>query len=414
MIQVRKTPFAIDFVENHPVFELQRWPSANGEQLRVKFKVTYPDGTVVYTPDMIYDYVGNTVTVGTEILKHYFKPAEIPHYQDGFRARVLENNELSFSMLYSDFNNSGRMPQTQSFTLVNGYVEPYRWVNNYPDWTPLSMSRFYNRSGIDIFGQDNNATVYTYRGCEQYLYIRNYGSSAIQLSTTLSVTNRNGIVSTSTPAAYPEFNNPTIPAKSVVRLRVDADAFGNALVYNINDVLQYTLSMSVGGNTIARTFVFKETPYGAKFMLLKNKLNLYESYVVFDEKKELTVSGERTIQDALEMYQVSDTEQIYTARTGLLPSGEISLLDIALRKRGNLLLDGQWADHIAIVPGTWTVIDQREDLIEVEFQYKIVKREARCEGSFEIDSSGNDDLEEGFVIGAHTNIGSDIIIDVRI
>jgi len=414
MIQVRKTPFAIDFVENHPVFELQRWPSADGEQLRVKFKVTYPDGTIVYTPDMIYDYVGNTVTVGTEILKHYFKPADIPHYQDGFRARVIENNELSFVMLYSDNNNSGRMPQTRSFILVNGYIEPYRWVNNYPDWTPLYMVRFYNRSGFDIYGQDNNATVYAYRGCEQYLYVRNYGSSAVQLSVSLSVTNRNGTVSTSTTANFPEFNNPTIPANSVVRLRVDADAFGNALLYNINDVLQYTLSLSVGGNAIARTFILKETPYNAKFMLLKNRLNIYESFVVFDEKKELTVSGERTVQEALEMYQVSDTEQIYTARTGLLPEGEISLLDIALRKRGNLLLNGQWADYIAIVPGTWTVIDQREDLIEVEFQYKIVKREARREGAIEINSSGNDDLGEGFVIGAYTNISSETIIDVRI
>lgn len=414
MIQVRKKPFAIDFVENHPVFELQRWPSADGEQLRVKFKVTYPDGTVVYTPDMIYDYVGNTVTVSSEILKHYFKPADIPHYQDGFRARVIENNELSFSMLYSDNNNSGRQSETESFTLVNGYIEPYRWVNNYPDWTPLSMVRFYNRSGFDIYGQDNNATVYAYRGCEQYLYVRNYGSSAVQLSASLSVTNRNGIVSTSTPDTFPEFNNPTIPAKSVVRLRVDADAFGNALLYNINDVLQYTLSLSVGGNTIARTFILKEMPYNAKFLLLKNKLNLYESFVLFNEKKELTVSGERTVQEALEMYHVSDTEQIYTARTGLLPEGEISLLDIALRKWGNILLNGQWADYIAIVPGTWTVIDQREDLIEVEFQYKVVKREARGEGSFEINSSGNDDLGEGFVIGAHTNIGSETIIDVRI
>lgn len=414
MIQVRKTPFAIDFVENHPVFELQRWPSADGEQLRVKFKVTYPDGTVVYTPDMIYDYVGNTVTVGTEILRHYFKPADIPHYQDGFRSRVIENNELSYSMLYSDNNSSGRQPETGSFTLVNGYIEPHRWVNNYPDWLPVSMARFYNRSGFDIYGQDNYATVYTYRGCEQYLYVRNYGSSAIQLSASLSVTSRNGTVSTSTTANFPEFNNPTIPANSIVRLRVDADAFGNALLYNINDVLQYTLRMIVGRYTIERTFILKETPYNAKFLLLKNKLNLYESFVVFDERKELTVSGERTVQDALEIYQISDTEQIFTARTGLLPEGEISLLDIALRKRGNLLINGQWADYIAIVPGTWTVIDQREDLIEVEFQYKIVKREARGEGSFEINSSGNDDLEEGFVIGAHTNIGIETIIDVRI
>ena len=412
MIQLRHTPFAIDFVENHPVFEIQRWPSAEGVQLSIKFRITYNDGSTAYTPELIYNYQGNTVNVGVDILKDYFKPTDIPHYQDGFVPRKICNNEISYVLIYGDSNYANRLAESESFKLVNGYVEPYRWVNNYPDWVCAQLTRFYENTGVDIYGQNNHETVYTYRGCEQYLYLRNYSSTSVQMSAALSVKHKDGTISTPSTAAYPEFNNPILPAESIVRLRTDIEAFGNAIVYNIKDILQYTISLSCGGRTITRTYNLQELPYNSRYLLMKNRLNLFESFVIFNVKKELTVSGERIVQNYLESYNVSDTEKIFTARTGLRTEKEISMLGVTLGKKGNMLVDGQWADYIAMVPGTWTIIDQREDLLEVEFQYKVVKREAREAGYREI--NGTSDLSGEFVVGAHARIESDTVMDVRI
>lgn len=411
MIQLRKTPYPIDFVENQPAFLLQRWPSAEDVQLKVWFTITYSDGSTVNTPHMIYDYVGNEVSVGVGFLKHYFKPADVPYNQDGFSPRVVEHNSFSYVMHYIDTVSYGRTRDyvTSSFTMINGYVEPYRWENNFPDWESLHLERFYSRTDVDLWGQNNNDTVHVFRGCEQYIYVRNYRSNPVVPSVTLSILTRTGISMVINPGTG--FSNPTIPGNSLVRLETDIAAFGNIGCPAAN-ILQYTVTFMISGESLSRTYILHEPPYNAQHMLFLNNLNLYEMFVIFNMKKELSTSGDRSVRNEMEIYRMSDTERIYTARTGMRPADEIRMLDSALRKTGNMLLNGQWSDYITVVPGTWTITDQKEDLLEVEFQYKIVKRVAREAGTREV--GGSSDLTGEFVVGAHARINSNTVIDVRL
>ena len=87
--------------------------------------------------------------------------------------------------------------------------------------------------------------------------------------------------------------------------------------------------------------------------------------------------GERSITAGLPGYTLNDSHSQWTARTGLRTAGELALLKDALTRGYNLLLEGDFAWRIAITPGSYTVMDEAEDLLEVSFEFEKVEKMSR-------------------------------------
>lgn len=389
MITVQSRPFDIDFIDNKPKFVLRR-NSASITQVKCRFKFSHTSSNLSsysYTPYMYFDFnAEGLATVSTVVLKGFFEDIEIPRYDDGLSGVKIVNHEIYYRLEMCEISNGVESSPvyTNIQKLMNGFVEEYRHDNNLPDWiSGGNNAKLGQRGNIDIYGQDNDDTISVYRGSEQYMYIRNYENTSITLSPILTVTLYDGTVSTITPGAGIGFYSFSIPAKSLQMLRCDLGAFGSIGV-DVSDVISYSLTFWSLGLRVRRNFVITAPPYDMKTIMLKNRLNLYETFCIDNIKKELSVSGDSILVNGYDEYNVTDTEIIYTARTGLLNQKRILLLHSGLLKNGNLMLDGQWASYISIVPGSWTVIDQKEDLMEVEFQYKLGRKIARPYGTHEV------------------------------
>lgn len=396
-------PFKFDFAENNPVFVIQNTASdLGGRKLAVRFGISYPDGGSAHTPLMTYDFdADGRVEVGTLILRNYFREAEVPNYDDVFVSRVVGNNTIAYGIEFAEEVDGAEQGWRNGaqYQLCNGYVKPYMQVNNFPDWgANLVYSRFESRLGVDFFGQDDNAVVKAPADCEQYVYLRNYGASAATLATTVTLYHRDGTITVLSGANNAGFSNPIIPAKSLVRLRTDLSAFG-VLGVMAEGVARYVVELG----TLVRTYVVVPKPYNGRTFFVKNAVNLYDSLWVASGKLELSTSGDRVVYGGSDEYCIDDYEEVFTARTGLRKSSDLNRLAVCLRKDGNLLVSGEWADVVSVVPGSFVLKDESEDLIEVEFQYKVVKRMARPYGGNE---EGSGELTSDFVIGAHTVVDS--------
>lgn len=402
-VYVVSHPFQFDFAENNPVFVIQNSASdMGGRKLEVRFGIAYSDGSTAHTPLMTYDFdASGRVEVGTLILKSYFRDAETPNYDDGFVPRVIGNNTISYGIEFVEVVNGVRKQPHIGLTyqLCNGYVRPYMQVNNFPDWgANLVYSRFESRLGVDFFGQDNNAVVKAPVDCEQYVYLRNYGASAATLATTVTLYHKDGTTEVLRGSDNVWFSNPSIPGKSLVRMRTDLAAFG-VLGVMAEGVARYVVELG----TLVRTYVVVPKPYNGRTFFVKNAVNLYDSLWVSSGKRELSTSGDRVVYGGSDEYRLDDYEEVFTARTGLRRDADLNSLAVCLRKDGNVLVSGEWADVVSVVPGSFVLMDESEDLIEVEFQYKVVRRVARPYGGNE---AGSGELTSDFVVGAHSVIDS--------
>lgn len=395
-------PFKFDFAENNPVFVIQNTASdLGGRKLAVRFGISYPDGGSAHTPLMTYDFdADGRVEVGTLILRNYFREAEVPNYDDVFVSRVIGNNTITYGIEFAEVvdGDEQNWRNGTQYQLCNGYVKPYMQVNNFPDWGANFIAKFESRAGIDFFGQDNNAVVKAPVDCEQYVYLRNYGASAATLATTVTLYHKDGTTTVLRGSDHVWFSNPSIPGKSLVRMRTDLAAFG-VLGLMAAGVARYVVALG----SLTRTYVVVSKPFNGRTFFVKNALNLYDSLWVSSGKRELSTSGDRVVYGGSDEYCIDDYEEVFTARTGLRKSSDLNRLAVCLRKDGNLLVSGEWADVISVVPGSFVLKDESEDLIEVEFQYKVVKRVARPYGGNE---EGSGELTSDFVIGAHTVVNN--------
>lgn len=396
-------PFKFDFAENNPVFVIQNSASVlAGRKLEVRFGIAYSDGSTAHTPLMTYDFDSNgRVSVGTQILGSYFRDAEIPNYGDVFVPRVIVNNTIGYRIEYSEVVDGERRVTHlgSEYELSNGYVKPYMQVNNFPDWVVRHPHvRFDSYTGVDMFGQDADAVVKAPLDCEQYIYLRNYNGFSVTVDTNVTLYLKDGTSMVLRGSDGVWFSNPSLPAKSLVRLRTDLAAFG-VLGLTAESVYKYKVDI----DNLIRTYVVVPRPYNGGTFFVKNALNLYDSLWVSSGKRELSTSGDRVVLGGRDKYMLDDYEEVFTARTGLRRSGDLNRLSVCLRKEGNVLVSGEWADVVSVVPGSFVLMDESEDLIEVEFQYKVVRRVARPYGGNE---EGSGELTSDFVIGAHSVIDS--------
>lgn len=317
------------------------------------------------TPTMFYDDNDGDVTISTEVLKPYFGMPDIPPFGENTGAKSCPHAAIRARLLFAESENGkmGVVKQSDEITLIRGRIEQYCADNNIPDWDSNTADKFYLSTGLSVFGQDNGDTVKTDIRTEQYLYVANFTDNDVSdVPVTLTKHSANG--SETTTAATVTFK-----AQTVSRVAVGAAALGIAAQ---SGLLWY--SVTIGTTGITRTFLIVPRHYHAKTALLQNRVGLYESFVFDHIEVERATSGERAITNRADRYIIDDNTVSVTARTGLRTQREIRLLDQALGQDDNLMLQDKFAYRITLIPGTATVINESEDLIEVEMKFSVVEK----------------------------------------
>lgn len=317
------------------------------------------------TPTMFYDDNDGDVTISTEVLKPYFGMPDIPPFGESAGSKPCPHAAIRARLLFAESENGkmGVVKQSDEITLIRGRIEQYCADNNIPDWNSNTDGKLYLSDELSIFGQDNGDTVKTDIRTEQYLYVANFTDNDVSdVPVTLTKHSANG--SETTTAATVTFK-----AQTVSRVAVGAAALGIAAQ---SGLLWY--SVTIGTTGITRTFLIVPRHYHAKTALLQNRVGLYESFVFDNVAVEITTNGERAVTNRADRYIIDDTTRVITARTGLRTQREIRRLEKALASEHNLLLEGQYAWRISIVPGSYTVVDETADLIEVEMQFLLTEK----------------------------------------
>ena len=356
---------------------------------------------VYKTPEMLFEESGGDVHVSTEIIRAYMPKPDIPGWGEFFTAKPCSNATAKVRLYYGEMY-AGRtltagtgvpallsaanrqkadggivlhsLMRSDEVTLVNGELQEHAFLNNIPDWETADKIHFYLRSDIHsvigIFGQDDNDTILTPHGTEQYIYVYNFGSSNVTARVQASATLANG----NTDDNWQDENVTLRPGVNRITVREDD-----------SDVV--ALRVEVGVNHIVkavRNYILKAFDHGFHTFLMLNALNLYETFIVEEIAREESTEGERRVIAGRDSYDTSDRQTVYTAKCHPRNAKGLKLLRTAFGKQDNLLLEGRYAWYVDMLPGSLTTSDEGSDLTECEFKFRLREKVNRAPQVIEV------------------------------
>jgi hypothetical protein len=358
------------------------YSTANGVNRTVKdgYKVlcrmeTSMDGKRLSVPDLYYDDNNGTVEVDAGMLKAFFGKPDVPPVGEMTGVHFCTHAAVKAKLLFAEqYGGETKMlQQSPEVLLWNGAMEQYCRDNNLPDWLSVMGEKLYEATKPDIFGQDNGAVVNTDTETEQYLYVANFTGSSVTCPYDVVKVIDGEMVHVN--ESFGNSHTLTFPPMRVCRVPVGLAALG---VTNTTGLTFYGIEIKLAEQKfIKRYFRVVERRWSAKTLLLQNRMNLYEIFTVASVAEASSTEGERSITAGVPGYTLNDSHSQWTARTGLRTASELALLKDALSSPYNLLLEGDYAWRIAIVPGSYTVMDEAEDLLEVSFEFEKVERMSR-------------------------------------
>lgn len=330
-------------------------------RVRAWFSVLKTDGSTLMSPEMTFEDSNGTVRVPTDVLQPLFNKPDIPAFNEKDTVRRCDSATLTArlyaSEMHSDYLHESpsirTMRHSRQITFVNGKVQQYAAANNIPDWRSVDSKHLHLKTGLDIFGQDNNNNLICPPGSVQYLYVYNYGNSTLTNNLMSSTIAHDGTTEENEPIALsfaPGVSrvSVSIPESGVVSKRVWLDGTG-----------------------ISLTFTVRDFEYGSHTFLMLNSLNLYETFIVECLAQEEQTDGERRVFAKIDSYEVTDKQTVFTARCTPRNADGLKLLRSAFAKQHNLLLEGEFAWYIDMLPGSLQTSDESADLMEVEFRFRL-------------------------------------------
>lgn len=321
------------------------------------------------TPEFYYDDNDMKVSVAMNILKPYFDRRDVPAYMESCEARLCTNAILDSKILFAESENGtvGLVYQDTPVKLIDGKFDYWKMKNNMPDWNTMFNERFSEAEHVDMFGQDHNGTYKIDPGSEQWVYIANFTGVTASCLVWFSIALDNG-------TSRIHMGEKVTIGQGIYRIPTALSSASEST----DGVLSYIVGIRISDYgqglsqyTLRVNYVMVPRKYTARTMLMVNRLGLYESFVIDDVAKEVATEGDRYVTANSDGYALSDNRTVFTAHTGPRPAKDIRILESSLTKNGNLLLDGEFAFRMFVIPGSFTVLDEREDLMDVEFQFML-------------------------------------------
>lgn len=315
------------------------------------------------SPKIYLDDEEGKVEFGTKILQDYFKKTKIPRPNESMAAISANDCMLKFRLLYAERTTITSLREiSEERIYLKGKINEASRKNNRADWKDIGAKKLYQQTDINIYGQNSNETITTDEEKEEFLYISNFTNTAITKTITIEATGKEDSQSRT--------QQMTFPAKSITRIPVGVNTVN---LPQCGELVEYRVKIPCYNSNITRIFKIKPREYTAQTMFLKNRLGLYESITMQDISEEKEIQGENVTVQEKETITINKTNKTYTLKTGKKTASEMRLLEAAVEQEQNLWIKGKHAEVIAIIPGTYTIRNESEDMVEAEMQFKIVE-----------------------------------------
>lgn len=375
------------------------------KRVRYKFVIerNWPEGSIVstarpyeiiVTPEFVVENESEEITINTSTLKPYLEELyDLPG--QGVRYQRMLYNQIRYYLI-ADEEEPGEQIQFQveplayiegvvhldyrddyfsrrkvKYTtpnnlksklkeMVNGVLVRTRFEENRSDWDYNIMGEISEQADIIIWGQENGMTKRIYQ-LTDYIYVRNTTDRDIPVTYMAKYTDMQNDTNTTAYqmqiAAGGLYCFQMLPTDIVTNL-----ALQNKVLKKIK------VTISSEDETIYRNYIIIPKPYNAQILYLKNRLNLYEPFHITSTAKDMEAEGEEITVEETRQYSTTKKE-VFTARTGLRNPKELKILEAAIDKKRNYIIENGKRLAIYILPDTIRTMDETEDMLEVEFKY---------------------------------------------
>ncbi|MDL2309460.1 hypothetical protein LJC68_09425 [Bacteroidales bacterium OttesenSCG-928-B11] len=350
----------------------------NGYKIFAFLEITrYANGSVqqLKTPPMLLSLDNtNKAVLPLTLLRSYFSQVDIPVIDEAFRAYILQYAIIKYALSYSDYHD-GKVQLVKRFGyryVTAGQLGEQCKSLNIPDWiTPVNGAlKFSNDRHPLNYGCDSGLTVKSFRELGQFVYFMLFygngdGNYSQELQVRIEILNEDGTTVNDIDPGSVSMTNFNI-------IRIPLSFSSLSLSDYSDNILSYTVRVyptDAEQRVWKRTFIMQEKPYHSHTFLLQNKYGVLESFFTDRESKEKTVEGEVVKKNGLNEIDITDTSITYIAQTGYKASHELKLLEEAVGNSFNFKIVNGKAIPITILPDTFTIFDETEELQNCQFQY---------------------------------------------
>ena len=329
----------------------------------------------VQTPEILLHVdANNRALLPLTLLRSFFSNVDIPVWNENFAAYPLQYALLKYRLIYTDYFDDLMQAMECSVWqyLVNGKMSETDRIQNLPEWNcPMSAnSKLSSFARPRSYGSPSGLNIKSYPALSQYAYFMLFNNSGTEsykssLEVRVDILNEDG-------TAVQNINPGTITLSNFSTVRIPLSVKSLSLHTYSMQILLYRVRIYHTSNSTAvwtRTYIMQQKPFHAKEFLLQNKYGILESFFIDNEMIEKKVEGEKIICAGKTEIDITDVSTIYTARTGYKSNTEMKLLSEAMENRFHYKRVNDALVRITILPNTFIVIDEAEDLQTAEFQY---------------------------------------------
>lgn len=235
---------------------------------------------------------------------------------------------------------------------------------NLADWDDSNVLFSETNNLFRILGERSGETVRVSRSQAQYIYGVWYDptlANSATKSVTVAISKGGGLAPTTTK---------TVRNGEIYRIPVgvSANSVGSSVLY-------YDITLSCGGTIWTRRFIIYPDSYSPTNFLLQNKYGLLTVLQVPEVRREMNTEAEEMMVDRRRYLDITDDSETYTAVTALMTREEGRKLAMCVGQQFHYVQCGTNWLRISIEAGSFTVLDEAEDMIRVEFNYRFIENQ---------------------------------------
>ncbi len=234
---------------------------------------------------------------------------------------------------------------------------------NLPDWRCSEVQFSETNNYFRILGEDDGDTVRVCRNQDEYIYGM-WFDTTLSLSTTKNVT-----MSVSVDGGTANSTIQSVQNGQLYRIPVGPGGVG-ASAANF-----YTITLVMGGYTWSRTFVVQPDYFKPTYLLLQSKYGVLRSFVVPQVRREINMEAEELLVDRRRYLNIAEDGEVYTATTAQMTREEARRLAQCIGQQFHYVKCGISWLRITIEAGSFTVLDESEDMVTLEFSYRFVENQ---------------------------------------
>lgn len=236
---------------------------------------------------------------------------------------------------------------------------------NLNDWDSSAITFSETNSIFRIIGEE---WVKTSRVCRSQAYYV-YG---MWFDPTVALTNTQTVAITVTKdGGIPISVDHTVNNGEVYRINLGPTALGIG-----SSVKYYNVEIGIGLRKWSHTFFVQPDFYGATEMMVQNKYGLMQSLVVPQVRREVVTEADEMNADRRRYLDITENSELYTATTAPMSRDEARRLAICLGQQYHYVKSGTAWLRVTIEAGSFTVYDDAEDMVRVEFQYRFTENQS--------------------------------------